>query len=181
MNAAIIASRKVIIYTDGACEGNPGPGGWAAVLWYGNHVKEVTGADPATTNNRMELQAAIGALAVLKHACDIELFTDSVYLKTGISEWLPNWKQRGWITVQKKPVKNEDLWRQLDSLASQHKITWRWVKGHAGHVDNEKCDQLAVAEIAALRKRFSSQELDKLRAAFEAARLATAQRTLEML
>ena len=162
--------KKVIIHTDGACEGNPGPGGWAAILRCGEHVKVVTGADPATTNNRMELQAAIGALAVLKHPCEVELFTDSVYLKTGVSEWLPNWKRRGWITVQKKPVKNEDLWRQLDLLGAKHNITWKWLKGHAGHVDNEKCDQLAVAEIALLRKQYTRQQLATLKAAFEAAR-----------
>lgn len=162
--------KQVTIHTDGACEGNPGPGGWAAVLRCGNHIKEVSGGEPATTNNRMELQGAIGALSILTEPCEIQLFTDSAYVKNGVTEWVHAWKRRGWKTADKKPVKNEDLWRQLDALASQHKIEWRWLKGHAGHVDNERCDVLACAEAAAIRKRFSKQQLTDLKAAFEKSR-----------
>ncbi len=165
--ATLSSVKKIIIHTDGACEGNPGPGGWAAILRYGAHVKHVSGGEPATTNNRMELQAAIGALAVVKEPCEIELFTDSAYLKNGVTKWLPNWKRRGWTTTDKKPVKNEDLWRQLDALALQHKIQWRWLKGHAGHVDNEKCDELACAQTALIRKRFTKQQLAALKTEFE--------------
>src|SRR5688572_4697087 len=149
--------KKLTIHTDGACEGNPGPGGWAAILRYDKHAKEVSGGEPATTNNRMELQAAIGALSAIKEPCEIEMFTDSVYVKDGITKWLFSWKQRGWLTVDKKAVQNEDLWRQLDTLCAKHKITWRWLKGHAGHADNEKCDQLAVTATAEVRKLFSKE------------------------
>lgn len=162
--------KKLTIHTDGSCEGNPGPGGWAAILRYGTYVKEVCGGEPATTNNRMELQAAIGALSALKESCEIELFTDSAYVKNGVTEWVHSWKKRGWKTVDKKPVKNEDLWRRLDALCSQHKIQWRWLKGHAGHADNEKCDLLACAQTAAIRKQYTKQQLSELKAAFENAR-----------
>ena len=140
------------------------------MLRYGEHVKEVAGGEPATTNNRMELQAAIGALTALKEPCEIELFTDSVYVKNGVTEWLPSWKRRGWKTVDKKPVKNEDLWRKLDELAAPHRIQWRWLKGHAGHVDNERCDVLACAEAAAIRTKFTKQQLKDLKAEFEKSR-----------
>ncbi|MDB6027236.1 MAG: RNase family protein [Verrucomicrobiales bacterium] len=162
--------KQLTIYTDGACEGNPGPGGWAAILRFGEQIKEVSGGEPATTNNRMELQAAIGALSILKEACEIELFTDSVYVKDGITKWLEAWKRRGWLTTEKKPVKNVDLWRKLDELSSQHKMEWRWLKGHAGHRENEKCDELACAEAAANRKRFTKEELAALKAEFELSR-----------
>lgn len=142
--------KKVTIHTDGGCHNNPGPGGWAAVLRFGKHLKEINGGEHDTTNNRMELRAAIEALRVLKEPCEIELHTDSQYVKKGISEWIRGWKANGWRTAAKQPVKNDDLWRELDALASRHTIHWRWVKGHAGHPDNERCDQLATAAIRAL-------------------------------
>jgi len=159
--------RKVIIHTDGGSEGNPGPGGWAAVLQYGPHTKEISGGEPATTNNRMELQAAIAALSRLKEPCEIEFFTDSEYLREGITSWITGWKARGWQTMDKKPVKNDDLWRKLDELAARHQITWRWLKGHAGHPLNERCDQLAGMEIAKIRKQFTPAKLSALLAEFE--------------
>jgi ribonuclease HI len=162
--------KKVIIHTDGACEGNPGPGGWAAVLRYGTTVKLVSGGEPATTNNRMELQAAIEAISAVKEPCEIELFTDSVYVKDGITLWLPSWKARGWRTVEKKPVKNEDLWRKLDAAVSRHQIQWRWVKGHDGNIDNEKCDELACAAAAEMRKRYTPEQLAAFKAEFAASR-----------
>ena len=134
---------EVKIYTDGACRGNPGPGGWGAVLEYGKETKKLYGADTLTTNNRMELTAVIQALSALKRPCKIELTSDSKYVLQGIQEWLPNWKQKGWRTSSKKPVMNSDLWQKLDELASAHDITWRWVKGHSGHAQNEMADQLA--------------------------------------
>lgn len=135
--------KNVEIFTDGACRGNPGPGGWGALLRYGEVEKELYGAEKNTTNNRMEMQAAIEALKVLKQPCEIILTTDSQYLRKGVTEWMANWKLRGWKTAAKKPVKNEDLWRELDSLIQQHQIDWRWVKGHSGHRENEIVDQLA--------------------------------------
>jgi len=134
---------KVLIYTDGACRGNPGPGGWGAVLISGEHVKEICGGELATTNNRMELTAACEALEVLKKPCKVELHTDSQYVRTGISEWLSIWKGRGWKTQSKGKVKNEDLWRRLDEARLRHNVDWRWVKGHAGHELNERADGLA--------------------------------------
>jgi ribonuclease HI len=136
-------SNQVTIYTDGACRGNPGPGGWAAVLIYGDHRREISGYEAATTNNRMELLAAIEALSSLKRRCDVDLHTDSQYLQNGMRSWLANWKRNNWRTADKKPVKNEDLWRQLDALAANHSIHWHWVKGHDGHPENERCDELA--------------------------------------
>jgi ribonuclease HI len=136
-------STKVVIYTDGACQRNPGPGGWGAILIYGDHEKEICGGEPATTNNRMELMAAIQALEFLSRACDIELHTDSQYVRTGISEWLGLWKARGWRTQSKGAVKNEDLWRRLDAARERHTVDWRWVKGHNGHPLNERADALA--------------------------------------
>lgn len=136
-------SNHVEIFTDGACRGNPGPGGWGVLLRYNGSEKTLKGAQSNTTNNRMELQAAISALTSLSRPCKVLLTTDSRYLMDGIQQWLPSWKKRGWKTANKKPVKNEDLWRQLDELASTHDIEWRWVKGHSGHPENELVDQLA--------------------------------------
>ena len=134
---------KVVIYTDGACSGNPGPGGWGAVMFWGDTVKEIYGGDPTTTNNRMELMAAIQALEGLKRPCKVELHTDSQYVKNGITQWMPAWKARGWKTASKDPVKNEDLWKRLDQARLRHDVDWRWVKGHAGHELNERADALA--------------------------------------
>ena len=152
--------KEVTIYSDGACTGNPGPGGWAAVLIYGEQRKEISGSAPATTNNRMEMQAAVEGLRALKVPCKVQFYTDSKYLREGISSWVKSWKMRGWKTQQKQPVKNEDLWRALDAEASRHEITWHWLKGHAGHKHNERCDLLAVQEIAKLRKAMTKSELD---------------------
>jgi ribonuclease HI len=134
---------EVVIYTDGACSGNPGPGGWGAILLSGERKKEICGGEPATTNNRMELMAAIQALEGLKRPCKVELHTDSQYVMKGISEWIHGWKTRGWKTADKKPVKNEDLWRRLDEARLRHEVAWRWIKGHAGHELNERADTLA--------------------------------------
>ncbi|MGZ8363143.1 MAG: ribonuclease HI [Caulobacteraceae bacterium] len=134
---------RVVIYTDGACSGNPGPGGWGAVLISGAHEREICGGETATTNNRMELMAAIQALDALKKPCKVELHTDSKYVMTGITEWLPGWKARGWKTAAKTPVKNDDLWRRLDEARLRHDVQWRWVKGHNGHELNERADALA--------------------------------------
>jgi ribonuclease HI len=140
----------VTVYTDGACRGNPGPGGWAAVLTSGEHEREISGADRHTTNNRMELQAVISALQALKRAVDVQLYTDSQYVKKGLQEWLPQWKARGWKTADKKPVKNQDLWEILEREAARHRIEWHWVKGHSGVAGNERCDVLANEAIDAL-------------------------------
>jgi ribonuclease HI len=134
---------EVEIYTDGACRGNPGPGGWAALLVSGTERKEVSGFEAATTNNRMELSAAIGGLGALKRRCAVKLYTDSEYVLQGITEWLPNWKARGWRTAARTPVKNQDLWQLLDAAAANQDIKWIWVKGHSGHDGNEYVDQLA--------------------------------------
>ncbi|MGD8616032.1 MAG: ribonuclease HI [Gammaproteobacteria bacterium] len=133
----------VEIFTDGACRGNPGPGGWGALLRYGKHEKELYGGEPETTNNRMELMAAIMALESLKRPCSVRLTTDSVYLRNGITEWLPQWKRRGWKTAAGKPVKNRDLWQRLDAALKDHRVSWHWVKGHSGHAENEHADRLA--------------------------------------
>lgn len=142
--------ESVEIYTDGACRGNPGPGGWGAILRARGHEKELSGAESQTTNNRMELQAAISALQALKRPVDIRLYTDSQYLRNGVLTWLAQWKQRGWKTVDKRPVKNQDLWQALEAEAARHRIEWHWVKGHAGHPENERADALANAAIDAL-------------------------------
>ena len=134
---------EVTIFTDGACSGNPGPGGWGAILISGAHEREICGGEPATTNNRMEMMAAIQALEALKRPCKVELHTDSQYLRKGITEWMPGWKARGWKTADKKPVMNEDLWKRLDEARLRHKVDWRWVKGHNGHELNERADGLA--------------------------------------
>jgi ribonuclease HI len=141
----------VEIYTDGACRGNPGPGGWAALLSYGEHEKELSGAEPLTTNNRMELTAVIRALEALKRPSELRVFTDSEYVRRGITEWVKSWKARGWKTADRKPVKNQDLWERLDALAAGHKIDWRWVKGHAGIPGNERVDRLANEAIDAMQ------------------------------
>jgi len=162
--------KKVVIHTDGACEGNPGPGGWAAILRYGAHAKELCGGEPATTNNRMELTAAIEALRAIKEPCDVQLFTDSEYLRDGITTWVDSWKARHWRTADRKPVKNEDLWRALDEICARHKVRWHWLKGHAGHPDNERCDELARAEISKLRKQYTAEQLASLLDEFEQGR-----------
>ena len=146
-------SERVTIYTDGACSGNPGPGGWAALLIYGGREKELSGGEPATTNNRMELTAAIMALEALTRPCTIDLFTDSQYVRHGITQWLRNWRTRGWRTADKKPVKNEDLWRRLDEARTRHEVVWHWVRGHAEDPLNHRVDALAVAAMAPFRKK----------------------------
>lgn len=137
------ANNPVVIFTDGACKGNPGPGGWGVLLRYNGTEKHLKGAESDTTNNRMELMAAIKGLEALKRPCDVSLTTDSQYVRQGITEWIHNWKKRGWRTAGKKPVKNADLWQRLDELAAEHTVEWHWVKGHSGHPDNERVDQLA--------------------------------------
>ena len=135
--------KQVMIFTDGACRGNPGPGGWGAVLRYGSTEKTLSGGEPDTTNNRMELMAAIMALEALTQSCEVVLTTDSRYVMDGITQWMANWKKWGWKTASKQPVKNADLWRRLDAACSKHTIEWQWVKGHSGHPENEKADALA--------------------------------------
>jgi ribonuclease HI len=139
--------KKVEIFTDGACSGNPGPGGWGAILRSGGHEKELSGGEAATTNNRMEMTAAIKALRALKQPSAVTLYTDSRYVMDGATKWLAGWKTKGWKTADKKPVKNEDLWRALDVELARHQITWRWVEGHSGHVENERADALARGAI----------------------------------
>jgi ribonuclease HI len=140
----------VRIYTDGACKGNPGPGGWGAILQSGSHEKELFGGEPATTNNRMELTAVIRALEALKRPSRVEIFTDSEYVKKGVTEWLQAWKRRGWLTADRKPVKNIELWQRLDELAGRHRIRWHWVRGHSGHPENERADALANRGVESL-------------------------------
>ena len=139
---------EVQLFTDGACKGNPGPGGWGVLLRFGGHEKELCGGDASTTNNRMELTAVIEGLKALKRACPVVITTDSQYVKNGITQWIHNWKRNGWRTAAKKPVKNDDLWRQLDEAVSRHEVTWHWVKGHSGHPENERADELANRGIA---------------------------------
>jgi len=146
-----VAEPHVVIYTDGACSGNPGPGGWAAILSDGEHEKELKGGEPATTNNRMELTAAISALEALKVPCVVDLHTDSQYLRNGIMSWINQWKRNGWRTADKQPVKNADLWRRLDAALGQHRVRWHWVRGHAGHELNERADRLAREGLIAAR------------------------------
>jgi ribonuclease HI len=141
----------VRIYTDGACKGNPGRGGWGALLRSGEHERELYGGEPSTTNNRMELTAVIRALEALKRPAEVEVYTDSEYVMKGITEWLAAWKRRGWKTADRKPVKNADLWRELDGLARQHEIRWHWVRGHAGHPENERADALANRGAASIQ------------------------------
>lgn len=136
--------KKVQLITDGACLGNPGPGGWACILRFGEKKKEMFGSEPRTTNNRMELKAAIVGLEALREPCEVEVVTDSQYVKNGITQWIHGWKRNGWKTAAKKPVVNQDLWTELDHLASKHKLEWTWTKGHADHDDNNRCDELAT-------------------------------------
>ena len=143
--------KPVEIWTDGACSGNPGPGGWGAILVFGEQSRELSGAEPETTNNRMELQAAIAALGALKRPCRVILHTDSQYVKGGITGWIHGWKRNGWRTADKKPVKNMDLWQALDDAIQRHTIEWRWVKGHAGNAMNERADELAREAIKTMR------------------------------
>jgi ribonuclease HI len=138
------------MFTDGACKGNPGPGGWGVLLRYGGVEKGLCGGEPQTTNNRMELLAAIEGLSALKQPCDVDLTTDSQYVRQGVTQWMNNWKKNGWKTSAKKPVKNVDLWQRLDDQAARHRVTWHWVKGHSGHRENELADELANQGIAAL-------------------------------
>jgi len=137
--------KQVVIYTDGACSGNPGQGGWGAILLWNGKRREISGGEPATTNNRMELMAAIVALEALKESCFVELYTDSVYVRDGISRWIDNWKRNGWRTAAKQPVKNAELWQRLDAARQPHQVQWHWVKGHAGNIYNEQADVLARA------------------------------------
>ncbi|MDG1250230.1 MAG: ribonuclease HI [Gammaproteobacteria bacterium] len=143
---------RVEIFTDGACKGNPGPGGWGALLRINGQSKELKGSEPETTNNRMEMQAVISALESLKKPCMVQLTTDSKYVLDGVKSWMPNWKKRGWKTASKAPVKNKDLWMQIDVLVQAHDIEWAWVKGHSGHVENERVDQLANDAIDEMQK-----------------------------
>ncbi|MBK5960976.1 ribonuclease HI [Rhodoplanes elegans] len=145
------AAKRVIIHTDGACSGNPGPGGFGAILEWDGRTRELKGAEPLTTNNRMELMAAIVALETLKRPCAVDLHTDSQYLRQGITGWIHGWKRNGWKTADKKPVKNVDLWQRLDEAIRRHDVAWHWVKGHAGHDLNERADELAREAIAELR------------------------------
>jgi len=135
--------KRIEAYTDGACRGNPGPGGWGAILRYGDHEKELKGGEAETTNNRMELTAAIRALEALRRPCEVDLYTDSQYLRLGITQWMQGWKKNGWKTSGKKPVKNQDLWQALEAAAARHEVRWHWVKGHSGHPENERADALA--------------------------------------
>ncbi|MBX9683520.1 MAG: ribonuclease HI [Hyphomicrobium sp.] len=139
---------SVLIYSDGACSGNPGPGGWGAVLISGDHRKEVSGGEPLTTNNRMELLGAISALEALKRRSDVKLYTDSAYVKNGMTSWIHGWRRNGWRTADKKPVKNAELWQRLDAITKSHNVEWHWLKGHAGHLENERADELARAGMA---------------------------------
>lgn len=149
---AHLSEKRVEIYTDGACLGNPGPGGWGAVLIYGGHEKELSGGEPVTTNNRMEIMAAIASLEALKEPCQVAIHTDSQYLRQGITTWLPQWKIRAWKTADRKPVKNQDLWQRLEAATARHSVSWHWVKGHAGHPENERADQLATRAARSVRE-----------------------------
>ena len=148
----MINNKVIHIYTDGACRGNPGPGGWGAILICGDYRKEIKGSSLLTTNNIMELTAVIKALELLKNSSTVEITTDSTYVKDGITQWIHNWKAKGWKTSKKKPVKNKDLWVQLDTLSANHQIDWKWVRGHTGHLENEKADELANDGIDMLYK-----------------------------
>ena len=143
----------ITVFTDGACSGNPGPGGWGAILIAGDHRKELSGGEADTTNNRMEMMAAISALEAIKHSGQVELHTDSVYLRDGITKWIHGWRRNGWRTADRKPVKNIDLWLRLETAVARHTVAWHWLKGHAGNLENERCDELARAALETFRKR----------------------------
>ncbi len=145
--------KKVTLITDGSCLGNPGPGGWAAILRFNSQTKELSGGEPATTNNRMEMTAVIEGLTILKEPCEISIEIDSQYVKNGVTEWMSGWKRRGWKTAAKKPVKNQDLWQKIDVALAQHTVNWKWVKGHADHDDNNRCDELARGAAEAVQSR----------------------------
>ena len=147
-----MTAGKVIVHTDGACSGNPGPGGWGVILDYNGTRKELSGGEQLTTNNRMELMAAIMALETLKRPCPVEMHVDSQYVKDGITKWIHGWKRNGWKTADKKPVKNAELWQRLEAALGRHEITWKWVKGHAGHDDNERADELAREGLAPYKR-----------------------------
>jgi ribonuclease HI len=147
------AEMTVTVFTDGGCSGNPGPGGWGAILIYGEHRKELSGGAEETTNNRMELTAAISALETLKRPCTVDLTTDSNYVRDGITKWIKGWKKNGWKTADKSPVKNVDLWQRLDTAIAKHTVRFHWVKGHAGHPENERADELAAAGMAPFKKK----------------------------
>jgi ribonuclease HI len=151
--------QAVEIFTDGACRGNPGPGGWAAILRYGDTEKEIAGGEALTTNNRMEMTAAAAGLEALKRPCRVRLYTDSQYVRDGITQWLPGWKVRNWRTADKKPVKNVDLWQRLDAAAAPHQVEWIWVRGHAGHPENERADALARANVPPVDAAAQAAEL----------------------
>jgi ribonuclease HI len=151
MNAKESSKKIVEIFTDGACSGNPGPGGWGAILRYGGVEKEMNGGEPQTTNNRMELMAAIMAIEAVKRPCEIHLHTDSEYLRNGIMTWIHSWKARGWRTADKKPVKNVDLWQRLETAIETHDVHWHWVKGHSGHIENDRADELARLAIRQMK------------------------------
>jgi ribonuclease HI len=158
-------SAPVVIYTDGACSGNPGPGGWGAILTFGGRSKEIAGGEPETTNNRMELMAAISALEALKRPSRVELHTDSSYLKDGITKWIHGWKRNGWRTADKKPVKNVELWQRLDEARERHDIDWRWVRGHTGHPENERADAIAreaMSPFMKSKRRASSEDSEAI-------------------
>lgn len=144
--------KQIVLFTDGACSGNPGPGGWGAILRFGGHVKELSGGEADTTNNRMELMAAIQGLSALKETCQVDLYTDSVYVKDGIEKWIHGWKKRNWMTANKEPVKNVELWKALDEARNRHKVILHWVKGHAGHPENERADELARSGMEPFKK-----------------------------
>ena len=144
--------RPIVIHTDGACSGNPGPGGWGAILHWGDHERELKGGEPMTTNNRMELMAAISALEALKRPCAVDIHTDSQYLRNGIMQWINKWKRNGWRTADRKPVRNVDLWQRLEAAMSRHEVRWHWVRGHAGHDLNERADRLARQGLASARE-----------------------------
>ncbi|MFO1133505.1 MAG: ribonuclease HI [Hyphomicrobiales bacterium] len=148
-----MTANKVIVHTDGACSGNPGPGGWGVILDYNGTRKELSGGEALTTNNRMELMGAISALEALKRPCEVEMHVDSQYVKDGITKWIHGWKKNGWKTADKKPVKNAELWQRLDDALKLHKVSWHWVKGHAGHDDNERADELAREGMAPFKRR----------------------------
>jgi ribonuclease HI len=151
MSSSATKTEPVRIYADGACKGNPGPGGWGAILQFAGKEKELFGGEAQTTNNRMELTAVIRALEALSRPSLVEVYTDSQYVQKGISEWLPDWKRRGWKTANKKPVKNQELWQELERLAALHRVSWHWVRGHAGHPENERADRLANLGVESLR------------------------------